>query len=97
VLNHVKNTRHRALLMLIYLAGMRVGVVVRLRACDLDLERHLVHIRRGKGRKGRYTHPPHPHIAVSGGGRQDRPLTVRSVRNTVARPPRDRDHQEADA
>jgi integrase len=51
----IQNPKHRALLMLIYSAGLRVGEVVRLRADDLDLERHLVHVRGGKGHKDRYT------------------------------------------
>lgn len=49
------NTKHRALLMLLYSAGLRVSEVVRLRPEDLDSHRMLVRVRGGKGRKDRYT------------------------------------------
>jgi site-specific recombinase XerD len=51
----VGNPKHRALLMLTYSSGCRVSEVVGLRPEDLDLERRLIHIRGGKGRKDRYT------------------------------------------
>ena len=51
----VHNPKHRALLMLIYSGGLRVGEVVRLRPEDLDAQRGLIHVRGGKGRKDRYT------------------------------------------
>jgi site-specific recombinase XerD len=40
---------------LLYSSGIRVGEMVRLRVADLDAERHLIHVRRGKGGKDRYT------------------------------------------
>lgn len=54
LLASVRNRKHRALLMLIYSAGLRVGEVVRLRVRDIDSERMLVHVRQAKGRKDRY-------------------------------------------
>lgn len=53
VLAAVTNAKHRALLMLTYAAGLRVGEVVRLRVSDLDVERRLLTVRHGKGRKDR--------------------------------------------
>jgi len=50
----VSNLKHRALLMMIYSAGLRVGEAVRLRVEDVDSERRLLHVRQGKGRKDRY-------------------------------------------
>lgn len=47
------NLRHRTLLLLTYLGGLRVDEVVRLRLGDLDVERKAMHIRQGKGRKYR--------------------------------------------
>jgi integrase/recombinase XerD len=44
-----------ALIMLLYSAGLRVGEVVRLRPEDLQPERGLLLVRRGKGRKDRFT------------------------------------------
>ena len=55
VLNALTNLKHRALLMLIYSAGLRVGEAVRLQICDIDSKRGLVHVRQGKGRKDRYS------------------------------------------
>ena len=49
------NLKHRALLMLVYSSGLRVGEVVRLRWEDIDEERRMIHIRGGKGKKDRYT------------------------------------------
>jgi integrase/recombinase XerD len=51
----VTNTKHRALLMLAYAGGLRVGEVIRLRNEDIDVDRNMIHVRRGKGRKDRYT------------------------------------------
>jgi len=55
ILSAGKNFKHRALLFLIYSAGLRVGEVVRLSLSDIDRERKLIHVRQGKGRNDRYT------------------------------------------
>jgi len=45
----------KAILMLIYSAGLRVGEVVRLKPEDIDVNRGLIYVRGGKGRKDGYT------------------------------------------
>lgn len=55
LLQAVDNIKHRAILLLTYSAGLRVGEVVRLRCEDIDTERMMIHIRQGKQRKDRYT------------------------------------------
>ena len=55
LLNAAGNLKHQTLLVLVYSAGLRVGEVVRLQIEDLDAERGLLHVRRGKGRKDRIT------------------------------------------
>lgn len=55
LLKKARNPKHRAILMLLYSAGLRVGEVVRLKPPDLDIERGLLRVRRGKGGKDRYT------------------------------------------
>lgn len=55
LLNNTKNIKHKALLSLIYSAGLRIGEALNLRLHDIDFERGLIHIRAGKGRKDRYT------------------------------------------
>jgi len=49
------NLKHRALLMTIYSAGLRVSEVVHLRVSDLDSQRMVIRVQQGKGQKDRYT------------------------------------------
>lgn len=55
ILSTVTNLKHKAILMLVYSAGLRVGEVVKLQINDIDAKRMLIHIKQGKGRKDRYT------------------------------------------
>ncbi|WP_082075220.1 tyrosine-type recombinase/integrase [Desulfosporosinus sp. I2] len=55
ILNNVNNSKHRAILILIYSAGLRVSEVVNLKIGDIDHHRMLIHVRQGKGKKDRYT------------------------------------------
>ncbi len=55
LLKAIKNLKHRAIMMLVYSAGLRVSEIVKLRVEDIDSNRHLIHIRGAKGRKDRYT------------------------------------------
>jgi integrase len=55
ILSSINNIKHRAILMLIYSAGLRVSEVVKLKPEDIDAERGLIHIKGAKGRKDRYT------------------------------------------
>ena len=91
--------KHRAILMLLYSAGLRVGEVVRLRPADLDEERGMLRVRRGKGRKDRqsllarraveavraYRKAQPTSQWLFPGGRPDRHLNTRSVQRIVER------------
>jgi hypothetical protein len=55
ILSAVSNLKHKAILMLIYSAGLRVSEVVKLKPENIDAERKLIHIKGAKGRKDRYT------------------------------------------
>jgi integrase/recombinase XerD len=55
LLSGLGNLKHRALLMVSYSAGLRVGEVVKLRVEDIDSDRKQIHVRQAKGRKDRYT------------------------------------------
>jgi site-specific recombinase XerD len=93
----VANPKHRALVMLLYASGLRVGEVVRLRAEDVDVQRGLLRVRDGKGAKDRYTllssralaalrvysEAFQPQGWLFPGGRTDRHYTVRSLQNVV--------------
>ena len=55
ILNSHSNIKHKAILMLIYSAGLRVGEIIKLKPEDIDAERKLIRIKGAKGRKDRYT------------------------------------------
>ncbi len=55
IISNISNIKHRLILMLTYSGGLRVSDVVRLKPEDLDTDRKLIFIRKGKGRKDRYT------------------------------------------
>ena len=50
----LQNFKHRALLILAYSSGLRVGEVVRLKLQDIDSDRGMIHVRKAKGKKDRY-------------------------------------------
>ncbi len=49
------NLKHRALLMTVYSAGLRVSEVVALKPSHIDSSRQQIRVEQGKGRKDRYT------------------------------------------
>ncbi len=93
ILNSVDNVKHKAILMLVYSAGLRVGEVVKLKSDDIDSKRMLIHIKGAKGRKDRYTllseialgilreywRQYKPQKWLFEGARKDRYITTRTV------------------
>jgi len=55
IINVLDNLKHKAILSITYSGGLRVSEVVRLESRDIDSERMLIHVRKGKGNKDRYT------------------------------------------
>lgn len=55
ILKSIDNLKHRAIIFLVYSAGLRVGEVVRLRIQDIDSKRMLVNVKQAKGKKDRNT------------------------------------------
>jgi site-specific recombinase XerD len=53
ILNVHSNSKHRLILMLAYGCGLRRGEIRKLRRGDIDLDRRVVTVRKGKGRKDR--------------------------------------------
>jgi len=55
IFSATKNLKHRAILMTIYSAGLRIGEVTRLKVSDIDSARMMIRVNEGKGLKDRYT------------------------------------------
>ena len=55
VIRQIENIKHKAIVLLIYSAGLRLSEVVNLRIKDIDSERMNVFVQQAKGRKDRYT------------------------------------------
>ena len=55
ILLSISNIKHRTILMLAYSSGLRLSEVLHLREGDLHRERGVIHVKKGKGRKDRYT------------------------------------------
>lgn len=53
LLDATSNRKHRAILMTVYGAGLRVSELAELRPADIDSERMVINVRQGKGRKDR--------------------------------------------
>ncbi len=54
LLTPLKNLKHKTLLSMLYSSGMRIGEALSLKLTSVDLNRSLLHIKNGKGRKDRY-------------------------------------------
>jgi integrase/recombinase XerD len=52
--DHVPSVKYRAVLMLCYGAGLRIGEAIAVRVGDIDSQRMVIRIEQGKGRKDRY-------------------------------------------
>jgi len=55
ILSATKNLKHRAILMTIYAAGLRIGEVTHLKVSDIDSGRMMIRVNEGKGLKDRYS------------------------------------------
>ena len=62
IISSIGNAKHRALLALICSAGLRLGEAVKLRARDIDTNKHVVRVRSTDGRQDRLA--PLPSVAL---------------------------------
>ena len=97
LLDATSNPKHRAMLMLLYSAGLRLAELLRLRVSDVHFTRGLIHVRRGKGRKDRYTLLADtgaamlrdyircfaPRDVLFPGARPDRAMSARAVQKVI--------------
>jgi site-specific recombinase XerD len=93
LLNAARSLKHRALLMALYSAGLRVSEVCRLTVDDIDSSRMVLHVRQGKGNKDRdimlspilletlrqYWKRSRPKRWLFPGYGPDKPMTTKSV------------------
>ena len=93
LLNAASSLKHRALMMVLYGAGLRVSEACSLQVADIDSQRMLIHIRQGKGRKDRqvmlssvlletlrqYWRAARPNTWLFPGKSPDRPMTTKAV------------------
>jgi site-specific recombinase XerD len=54
ILTNIPNPKYRAILFVMYAAGLRVNEACSLQVKDIDSKRRLIHVRLGKGNKDRY-------------------------------------------
>jgi integrase/recombinase XerD len=55
ILNATQNLKHKAILMTIYSAGLRISELINLRIKDIDSKRMQIRVEQAKGKKDRYT------------------------------------------
>lgn len=55
ILDATENLKHKAILMTIYSAGLRISEVINLKIKDIDSQRMQIRVEQGKGKKDRYT------------------------------------------
>lgn len=93
------NPKHRAIVMTTYAAGLRLSEVVQLQVGDIDSQRMVIRVRRGKGAKPRdvmlsakllcvlraYWRAERPALWLFPGAKPDRPLHTRTVQRMITR------------
>ena len=93
LLNAPMNLKHRTILTTCYATGLRVAEVADLKIDDIDGQRLVIRVRRGKGKKGRYVPLSKPHLkllreywrayrprtCLFPGGVPNRPIRTRSI------------------
>lgn len=93
IFTETNNLKHKAILMTIYAAGLRVSEVANLRISDIDSKNMQIRIRQGKGEKDRYTILSYENLKILRdywkyyqtkewlfpGNPPDRPISTRSI------------------
>lgn len=64
VLAHIKTFHNYAYLSTVYSCGLRLDEGLHLEVCDIDSQRMMIHVHRGKGAKDRYVPLPHSTLGL---------------------------------
>lgn len=64
IFNHIRNPKHKLILMMAYGTGMRRGELVNLRWPDIHLDEYKIHVKGGKGNKDRMVMLPYSIVAA---------------------------------
>lgn len=99
LLKVTKNLKHRAILSLLYSCGLRIGELLKLKLNEVDLDRHTIYIKQGKGRKDRncplgekvkpillnYAQTYEPKVYLFEGKKKGMPYSSSSIRQFLKR------------
>jgi len=99
LLQVTKNLKHRAIIAIIYSAGLRISELLNLKINAIDLERNLIHVKQSKGRKDRvvplgqqikplllnYARTYKPKVYLFESSKQGMPYSASSVRHFLKR------------
>jgi integrase/recombinase XerD len=55
MINNTDNIKHKLVIQLLYSSGLRLSELINLRREDIDIQRNLINVRKGKGKKDRIT------------------------------------------
>ncbi|MFH1802070.1 MAG: site-specific tyrosine recombinase/integron integrase [archaeon] len=55
MINSTDNLKHQLVLKLLYSSGLRLQELINLKRSDMDFDRNIIHVRKGKGKKDRIT------------------------------------------
>lgn len=58
------NPKHNCIISLLYGTGVRVGELVRIKMCDIDLDRKMLRVFQGKGKKDRFVILPEKLLSI---------------------------------
>jgi len=55
MINQTKNLKHKLIIKMLYSTGLRLQELINLKREDIDFEKHIIYVRKGKGKKDRIT------------------------------------------
>lgn len=55
IIDSQKNLKHKLIIMLLYSSGLRLQELVNLKRKDIDFDRNIINVKKGKGNKDRIT------------------------------------------